>query len=75
MQEKTREELEAEIVPRYSRAVLHGLKVLDDAFITVEIKPNTEGNFTSLLNFVFSCSFCKLFYVDKDFASRRGPQT
>ena len=37
-QEKSREELETEILARFSDSVKQGLEVLDDAFITVEIK-------------------------------------
>ena len=42
-QEKSREALESEIVPRFSDAVKHGLGVLEDAFITVEVKPEDES--------------------------------
>ena len=61
-QDKSREELEAEIIPRFTSAVNLGLKVLEDAFITVEVKPN-EGiynmkpfvtpNYNRILFFLF----------------------
>ena len=38
LKEKSREELETEILTRFSDSVKQGLEVLDDAFITVEIK-------------------------------------
>jgi len=43
-QDKSREELEAEIIPRFTNAVQLGLKVLEDAIITVEVKPS-GGNY------------------------------
>eukprot|EP00794_Sanderia_malayensis_P011036 gene11036-12201_t len=41
---KTREQLESEVLPRYSEAVNCGFQVLDDAFITVEIKAADESD-------------------------------
>ncbi|XP_065056094.1 WASH complex subunit 2C-like isoform X1 [Rhopilema esculentum] len=43
-QSKSREQLEAEILPRFSQAVNLGFQVLDDAFITVELKPTEESD-------------------------------
>ncbi|CAB4034422.1 Hypothetical predicted protein, partial [Paramuricea clavata] len=37
--EKTREELETEVIPKINEALQSGLAVLDGAFVTVEITP------------------------------------
>ncbi|XP_046852963.1 WASH complex subunit 2-like isoform X2 [Xenia sp. Carnegie-2017] len=37
--EKTREELETEVIPKINEAIQYGLNVLDSAFVTVEITP------------------------------------
>ena len=57
-QGKSREQLEAEILPRFSQAVNLGLQVLEDSFITVEIKPSEGKLFHSflLLNCLISIS-------------------
>ncbi|XP_065644622.1 WASH complex subunit 2 isoform X2 [Hydra vulgaris] len=41
---KTREELEAEVIPRFKEAVDYGFTVLDNAFITMEVKPIEDSD-------------------------------
>ena len=42
LQEKTREELETEVIPKINEAIHCGLAVLDSAFVTVEITPERK---------------------------------
>ena len=34
---KTREQREAEVIPRLSQAIKHGISVMDNAFVTLEL--------------------------------------
>ena len=36
-QAKTREQLEAEVIPKLSEALKHGVGVMDNAFVAVEL--------------------------------------
>lgn len=41
-QVKTREQREAEVIPKLSEALKHGFSVMDNAFVTVELTTESE---------------------------------
>ena len=60
---KSREQLEAEILPRFSQAVNLGFQVLEDAFITVELKPSEGVVYCYFLIIIISFSLVIHVYV------------
>ena len=52
-QEKTREQREAEVIPRISEALKHGISVLDEAFITLDFA--AERKFANQIKKLTTC--------------------
>ena len=42
LQEKTREQREAEVIPRITEALRNGINVMDNAFVTLELTTERE---------------------------------
>lgn len=42
---KTREQREAEVIPKLSEAVKHGINVMDNAFVTLELTTEREYSY------------------------------
>lgn len=45
MKAKTREQREAEVIPKLSEAVKHGINVMDNAFVTLELTTEREYSY------------------------------